>query len=49
MAQMFDLYNNEGVREYWAIRKHQFADEFEAYVESQSSMVEAKPMYRIDS
>ena len=25
-AQSNDLYNNEGVREYWAIRKHQFSD-----------------------
>ena len=48
-AQLNDLYNNEGVREYWALRKHQFSDEFAAFLESQSSTVEAKPMYRVDS
>ena len=48
MAQMFDLYNNEGVREYWAIRKHQFADEFQSYLESHSAKYEAKPMYGLD-
>ena len=48
-AQLIDLYDNDGVREYWALRKHQFSDEFDSFLESQSSMVEAKPMYRIDS
>ena len=48
-TQLIDLYDNDGVREYWALRKHQFSDEFGSFLESQSSKGEAKPMYRIDS
>ena len=48
-TQLIDLYDNEGVREYWAIRKHQYSDDFDSYLVSQASMVEAKPMYRNDS
>ena len=48
-AQMIDLYNNVGVREYWAIRKHQFSSDFDSFLVSRTSAVEAKPMYRVDS
>ena len=47
-AQLIDLFNNDGVREYWAIRKHQFSDEFDSYLLSQSELIEARPMYRIE-
>jgi hypothetical protein len=48
-AQMIDLYNNKGVREYWAIRKHQFSREFDSFLTSRTTAVEARPMYRADS
>jgi len=48
-AQLFDLYANVGVQEYWEIRKHQFSDEFCAFLNSQSTTVDSKPMYRTDS
>jgi hypothetical protein len=47
--QVIDLYNNDGVREYWAVRKHQYSDEFSSFLEKESSLVEAKPMYTVDS
>ena len=44
-AQLVDLYNNDGVQEYWAIRKHQFSPDFDSYLTSKAAAVEAKPMY----
>ena len=47
-AQVVDLYNSPGVQEFWAIRKHQFSPDFDAYLVSQSAAVEARPMYGAD-
>ena len=47
--QLNDLYNNVGVQEYWAIRKHQFSPDFDSFLISQSSALEARPMYGSDS
>lgn len=47
--QLIDLYNNVGVQEYWAIRKHQFSRDFDSFLVSQSSAIEARPMYGADS
>ena len=47
--QLNDLYNNVGVQEYWAIRRHQFSRDFDSFLVSHSSAIEAKPMYGADS
>ena len=45
-AQLVDLFNNKGVREYWEMRKHQFSDEFDSFLIGKCSTTEARPMYR---
>jgi len=45
MVQLCDLFGNEGVREYWAIRKHQFTNEFVALVDESTARTTPRPMY----
>lgn len=45
VALLVDTFGNAGVREYWAIRKHQFSDEFVEFVDQQIATTEPRPMY----
>ena len=45
MVQLCDLFGNEGVREHWAIRKHQFTDDFVALVDEKTADATIHPMY----
>ncbi len=44
-AQFCDLFGYPGVREMWAIRSHQFSEEFREVVEQQIISAESKPLY----
>lgn len=45
LRQLLDLYATEGAQEYWAIRKHQFTDEFGRYLDEQCESYNSRSMY----
>jgi len=45
LVHVIDLFGNEGVREYWAIRKHGFTAEFVEFLDEQIATSEPIPMY----
>ena len=45
LVQLLDLFGNEGVREYWAIRKHGFTADFVAFLDERIAANEPKTMY----
>jgi hypothetical protein len=45
IAQWMDLIANQGPREYWELRKHQFSTEFAEYMEQQIANATPKSMY----
>jgi hypothetical protein len=49
MIQLLDLFAQQGVREYWAIRKHQFTSEFVEFLDERSAANKPKPMYGTES
>ena len=49
LAHVLDLFGNEGVREYWAIRKHGFTAEFVEFFDEKIAASESKPMYERQS
>jgi len=49
ITQLIDLFGNEGVREYWEIRGHNFSVEFVRYVEERVAESTPKAMYQSGS
>ena len=45
MIQYIDAFGNQGVREYWALRKHQFSAEFVSYFDVQLATVTPSQSY----
>ena len=46
MIQLLDLFAQEGAREYWALRRHQFSPEFVEFFEAELADSAPKPMYK---
>jgi hypothetical protein len=44
--QYLDLHANPGVKQFWAIRKHQYSTEFVAFLEKRIAGSDSKPLYR---
>ncbi len=45
VRQLLDLYATQGAQEFWAIRKHQFTDEFNEYLDEQYESFSPSSMY----
>jgi len=45
MIQYIDLFGHEGVREYWAVRKHQFSAEFVSWFDEQLATLTPTQLY----
>ncbi len=48
MIQYIDAFGNQGVREYWALRKHQFSAEFVSYFDVQLATVTPSQLYPVE-
>ncbi len=44
-TQLSDLFSYQGVRDFWAIRKHHFSDEFQVFVSQLTSAASSKNIY----
>ena len=49
LGQLVDLFGNEGVREYWAVRKHNFSIDFNSFVEQKVAEGTPRSMYSSDA
>ena len=45
LVQLIDLFGNDGVREYWEIRRHNFSAEFVEYLDKKNAESSPRPMY----
>ena len=45
LVQLVDLFGNDGVREYWAIRRHNFTAEFVEFIDETIATATPKPMH----
>lgn len=45
MTQLIDVFDNEGARDYWELRRHNFSPEFATYVEEEVARSSPSRMY----
>lgn len=45
MVQYMDLHGNNGVKEFWRIRKHQYSADFVAYIDRRVAQSNPRPLY----